>query len=102
MKFKIGETVVCVKSHPSNLVVKGNKYVVAEYYQCPCCRKPCVKLEGVKPITNRTRCGSCSSENNNIIIAYGVNVLDESRFERIDPLMDELTRIENELMVETL
>lgn len=37
MNFKIGQKVVCVKTHSKGLVKKGQIYTILEVYVCPSC-----------------------------------------------------------------
>lgn len=57
--MKTGQTVVCIKSHPSGFTIKGDEYVIKSVYQCGCGNKA-IDVGVVVPLSNGSicKCGS--------------------------------------------
>lgn len=60
-RFKVGQRVVCIKSHSQGVVKKGNVYIVSSMDSC-CTSVICV--DGYEPTiynVKRTTCKSCKT-----------------------------------------
>lgn len=57
-EWKVGQKILCVKTHSEGLVVAGNEYTIEGFSCCPCCGVGCVILEECR-IYNGLHCMKC-------------------------------------------
>lgn len=75
---KIGDKVVCIRTHSEALVVKGKIYTVFDITKCPTCGQAFYRLEELPPDIG-THCDKCFR-----VVSHGYNVFSTWLFRPID------------------